>query len=373
MKKELAETLLTKIMGWSDAEKAEERALLESFASYKYDEYQQFAPGRRFLESLALWLQQFETKGERDIAYSFVKERLIFVSNAEINNLVGLAFPTFVRPKLIYDTAEGHSALEAHRVKSIVKSKEYRAKLRKTLFLGLSDGARTDQFRRAHPQDITHEQVFHAYDMSSPKAKGFTEKLQKDLSTISGAEVPDDQAKFEYVVLLDDFTASGTSYLREGKNGDWDGKIAKIIRELDSDELLGSLVAQSGVSVLVVIYIAADQAIEHIEKRLDQLPFSKGSIEFKVVHRLNSGVKLVPPTDDGILSLADQDRYFDPDADDEHSKVGGTSKRFGYAGCKLPVVLAHNTPNNSIFLLWAEDVHSVRGLFPRVSRHRKFE
>ena len=63
MKKELAETLLTKIMGWSDAEKAEERALLESFASYKYDEYQQFAPGRRFLESLALWLQQFETKG----------------------------------------------------------------------------------------------------------------------------------------------------------------------------------------------------------------------------------------------------------------------------------------------------------------------
>jgi len=371
LKKELAETLLTKIMGWSDAEKAEERALLESFASYKYDEYQQFAPGRRFLESLALWLQQFETKAERDIAYSFVKDRLIFVSNAEINSLVGLAFPTFVRPKLIADTAEIHSALEAHRVKSIVKSKEYRAKLRKTLFLGLSDGARTDQFRRAHPQDISHEQVFHAYDMSSPKAKGFTEKLQKDLSTIFDAEVSEDEAKFEYVVLLDDFTASGTSYIREDMSGG--GKIEKIIRELDSDKLLGSLVAQSGVSVLVVIYIAADQAIEHIEERLGQIPFSKGSIEFRVVHRLNNGAKLEESADDGILSLARQDRYFDSEADDEHSKVGGKSKRLGYAECMLPVVLAHNTPNNSIFLLWAEDVHRVRGLFPRVSRHRKFE
>lgn len=373
MKKELAETLLTKIMGWSDAEKAEERALLESFAAYKYDEYQQFAPGRRFLESLALWLQQFETKDERDTAYAFVKERLIFISNAEINHLVGLAFPTFVRPKLISDTAKSDPSIAAHRVKSLVKSDEYRASLRKTLVLGLSDGARTDQFRRAHPQDITHEQVFHAYDMSSPKAKGFTEKLQKDLSTIFGTEVPEEDAKFDYVVLLDDFTASGTSYLREDKSGGWDGKISKIIRELDSDEALGTAVADTGVTVIIVIYIAADQAIEHIEQRLSKVPFSKGSIEFNVVHRLNNGAKLARPDDEGMLSLSGQDRYFDKEADDEHSKVGGTSKRFGYAGCQLPVVLSHNTPNNSIYLLWAEDVHNVRGLFPRVSRHRKFE
>ncbi len=373
MKKELAETLLAKIMGWSDAEKAEERALLESFAAYKYDEYQQFAPGRRFLESLAFWLQQFGTKGERDTAYAFVKERLIFISNAEINHLVGLAFSTFVRPKLISDTAKSDPSVDAHRVKSLVQSKEYRARLRKTLFLGLSDGARTDQFRRAHPQDITHEQVFHAYDMSSPKAKGFTEKLQKDLSTIFDTEVSEDNAKFDYVVLLDDFTASGTSYVREDKNGGWDGKISKIIRELDGDEALGAAVAESGVSAIVVIYIAADQAIEHIKQRLRKIPFSKGSIEFNVVHSLNNVAKLAPPGDEGMLSLAGQDRYFDPEADDEHSKVGGTSKRFGYAECRLPVVLSHNTPNNSIFLLWAEDIHNIRGLFPRVSRHRKFE
>ena len=50
MRRELAERLLTNLMEWSDAEKANERAILDAFANYKYDEYQQYAPGRRFLE-----------------------------------------------------------------------------------------------------------------------------------------------------------------------------------------------------------------------------------------------------------------------------------------------------------------------------------
>ncbi|MFX5873811.1 hypothetical protein ABTE93_20190, partial [Acinetobacter baumannii] len=73
------------------------------------------------------------------------------------------------------------------------------------------------------------------------------------------------------------------------------------------------------------------------------------------------------------LALVADDRFFDDEADDEHSKVGKTSKRYGYAGCRLPLVLAHNTPNNSIYLLWAEDDQKVLGLFPRVSRHRKLQ
>ncbi len=62
MRDELAEALLAKVMGWTDEEKALERPILQDLARYKYDEYQQYAPGRRFIESLALWLRQFETK-----------------------------------------------------------------------------------------------------------------------------------------------------------------------------------------------------------------------------------------------------------------------------------------------------------------------
>lgn len=66
------------------------------------------------------------------------------------------------------------------------------------------------------------------------------------------------------------------------------------------------------------------------------------------------------------------DRYFDGSVDDEHAAVGGDGMRYGFSDCRLPVVLNHNTPNDSLFLLWGGPEHSVRGLFPRISRHRRF-
>ena len=372
MKKELAETLLAKTMDWTDARKAAERARLESFAAYKYDEYQQFAPGRRFVESLALWLLQFNAGAEREAAYDFVCQRLVFISTAELNHLVELTFPTKIRSRLIADAADD-SGIDPIRLKAVMASGAYRARLRRTLVLGLSDGARTDQFRRFNPLDISHEQVFHAYDVSKAKADGLVDKLKKDLEQIIGKPPPDDDASFQYVVLLDDFTASGTSYIREDKVIKWDGKIPRIIRELEKADGLGGAVASSGVKVLVVIYVAAEQAVQHITELLPKLTFSKGEIEFAIVHPLSAETRLGSQRDKAILDLAAKSENFDASADDEHAAVGGASMRFGYADCRLPVVLDHNTPNNSIFLLWAEDVHNVRGLFPRVSRHRKFD
>ena len=49
---------------------------------------------------------------------------------------------------------------------------------------------------------------------------------------------------------------------------------------------------------------------------------------------------------------------------------------YGYGACGLPVVLEHNTPNNSVPLLWAEtegdsekNVHAIRPLFRRRQRY----
>ena len=51
----------------------------------------------------------------------------------------------------------------------------------------------------------------------------------------------------------------------------------------------------------------------------------------------------------------------------------------GYGGCALPLVLAHNTPNNAVALLWAETrgearedgqpASAMRPLFRRRQRH----
>ena len=120
-------------------------------------------------------------------------------------------------------------------------------------------------------------------------------------------------------------------------------------------------------------YVAARQAIKYIERQIYRFDFSRGDIEFKVVHRLNASTKLARPGDGPILDLASNPDYFDASVDDDNAKIGGTSFQLGYAGCQLPVVLSHNTPNNSIYLLWAEDASKVPGLFPRISRHRTFE
>src|ERR1700682_2011163 len=100
MRDELAEALLAKVMNWSDEEKARERPILQDLARYKYDEYQQYAPGRRFIESLALWLRQFQSIQERRTAYLFVRRRLVFISTPEMRQLVDLSFPVAIRPSL---------------------------------------------------------------------------------------------------------------------------------------------------------------------------------------------------------------------------------------------------------------------------------
>ncbi len=60
MRDALAERLLANVMAWTPEDVARERPVLQALAAIKYDEYQQFSPGMRFVESLALWLAQFE-------------------------------------------------------------------------------------------------------------------------------------------------------------------------------------------------------------------------------------------------------------------------------------------------------------------------
>ena len=59
--------------------------------------------------------------------------------------------------------------------------------------------------------------------------------------------------------------------------------------------------------------------------------------------------------------------------EDEHFSVGGSEcpPYYGFGGCALPLVLAHNTPNNSFPILWWSWDNQVNALFPRVSRHKE--
>ncbi len=74
-------------------------------------------------------------------------------------------------------------------------------------------------------------------------------------------------------------------------------------------------------------------------------------------------------SDDGPMDETDQQfdkllhQNYDCSVEDEHKgKV-----LHGFFECGLPLVLSHNTPNNSVYLLW--ETKKTRALFPRFERH----
>jgi len=90
-------------MAWDETTMGPEQSALIStmsrLAEYKYNAYQQYAPGRQFVESLALWLGQFNSL-DREVALDFIHSNLIFISDQEMRHLVDLTFRNIVRPIL---------------------------------------------------------------------------------------------------------------------------------------------------------------------------------------------------------------------------------------------------------------------------------
>lgn len=66
MKTEIVQGLLYKLTGEiCDAEEfATNRKFFQTMAKFKYDGYNQFSPGMRFIERLSLWLNQFSDLGD---------------------------------------------------------------------------------------------------------------------------------------------------------------------------------------------------------------------------------------------------------------------------------------------------------------------
>lgn len=354
MRQALAESLLAEVMAWDNDDVARERPALQAMADYKYDEYEQYAAGSRFIERLARWLGRFDV-GSRAAAYQFVRERLVFISRAEMRHLVGSAYPDHVRPKLIARAA-GDLGVPPHRLRHIAASDEFRRRHRACLFVGLSDGARTDVLRRTTPI-LSNEQVVADYQAANERARDLLSDLADDLG--------DEDGTFTTLVLLDDFTASGISYARM-ENGKPKGKIAKVAASIERKGLHG-LVRPDDLEVQILLYVATETALERIGEEVAKLAMRIGGTwSVGAVHRLSGDIAIRP----GMLEDIDEliDRHYDPSIETTHTRKGGKDVKYGFASCGLPVVLTHNTPNNSLPLIWADT--DERALFPRVTRHR---
>src|SRR5262249_29629956 len=135
-------------MGWQDETPVLNHVFtLKLLADYKYDQYQRFAPGKRFIESLALWLNQFDPS-DRVEALQFLMDRLVYFSEAELSHLVQMAYPDWIVQERIRLVAEEQD-VPFHRIGSITRNPRFQELRLKSLYLGLSDGARTNELRRA--------------------------------------------------------------------------------------------------------------------------------------------------------------------------------------------------------------------------------
>lgn len=359
----IAERLLIRLMNWDPGKISSERSSLEIMAKYKYNTYQGFSPGMRFLESLALWLQQFNTPEERNIAYDFFKEKLIFYSNSEMEQLVSMAFPDYIKPLLLKKAAI-EIGIPEYQVSKLAKSKAFKVLLRRSLFLGLSDGARLDIFRRSNRKDISHEQIYPLYDIPEAKAEDLKQKLEKDLRDILNETPDNDICNFKNIFLLDDFSGSGRSYLRKN-DGEFEGKLFKVFKNITSSSL--SQIFDDKIFICNIIYIATEESINyltHLTKKLFE--DSKYDYRLDCIQYLQNDVKVNDKLEFSKLI----EEYYDPDIESNATRVGGSGNvKLGFANCGLPLVMHHNTPNNSVALLWSYDYLKTRGLFPRIPRH----
>ncbi len=163
---------------------------------------------------------------------------------------------------------------------------------------------------------------------------------------------------------MDDFSGSGNTYIRYDANErKFKGKIKKIYERIYE----GDLINPDYYEVSLLLYVATRQAIDHIEYWSERFTNEKGykPLRVQVLHPIEKYSSLSVLRDASIIEIAKQDRYYDERASDEHIKIGGTDDaKLGFAACALPLILSHNTPNNSIYALWGPEENSFFGLFP---------
>ena len=359
MNPEVAESLLRAVMEDPiEAEFAEQLSILRSLATYKYDEYQQYTPGRQFIAYLSSWLEQFQGPEERRRALRFVQERLIFISDLEMRHLVSLMARDHV-PSLLQRHVAKRLGIPDYHVANVRSRPEFERAQRASLFLGMSDGARIDQFRRSSVER-SNEQFAMTHELNGQRVSTMVEELRTDLK--------DADAGFEFIFLVDDFSGSGRTIIRQNDGDSTTGRLVRFVQDT-----LPGLVHHHCPQIFIALYVATHQAVEHMTDSISAFqspPWTSICVpEVVTVMTIDDRARLVPGrTGEGFEAdrLFDEllHKYYDSSIEDEHKgKV-----LHGYADCGLPLVLTHNTPNNSLFLLWERE--KTKPLFPRFQRHQ---
>lgn len=368
MKETLAKRLVADLMEWTVERATSEFAWLDLMVNYKFDSYQQYGPGHRFYVHLLRWLSQYE-KSDRDCMWKLLREQLVYISQDEMHHLVSLTGPVIEREMRTAVAKELN--LPVYRVDDDPEASRRLAEMQcRTLYVGVSDGARIDVFRRYNEGTVNNEQVVAMIEISALKQAKLKEKLQERLDAIKSTA----PATFEWVCLIDDFTASGTTSIRDEGNGKWGGKVQRFIEEVDKTREKAPLITRDA-HIQVHHYLASKAANIKVSDLLERFQAQSSGVRFipSFSYVLPGDIVVAATSHEDLAALLE--RRYDPGIETTHT---GPDIALGYKQCGLPLVLDQNTPNNSMATLWArsdpkakrydKDNH-MSPLFPRRQRH----
>jgi len=371
MKAQLALKALGEIMQWDDSRAQTEFQWLRLMARLKYDAYEDFRAGARFIESLVTWLQQFDQE-DREPMYEIVRRRIIYFGGEELQRLVDLFYPRTLEKRLVKNICKKFNIPPFRFWVHAEAVKEFRKQLRKTLIMALSDGARIDQLRRATYGLLVNDQFVGMTQVDEDKWDELLKELRKDLG--------DPSARFSHVVLVDDFMGTGSTILRN-ESGEWKGRLPRFRKTLNNIAGLEEKAFEPEWTLQVHHYLALPRSNKQTEDRARKARTELGeenwfpNIDF--TYELGIPDEFSLAKDSRFVGLSK--KYYNSSVEtDSTRKSGFDNMSLGYGECGLPVVIGHNTPNNSVPLLWYEcDARVVKGvqepemrpLFRRRQRH----
>ena len=296
----------------------------------RYNSYRGYNNITHYIHALANWLNQFESVNEKVIMLNFLSNELIFVSEQEIRDTIKAIIPDILLP--IYTEKYDNKAIYY---------------LSQTIFLGMSDGAHMDLFRY-YNKILDNHQICMEFELADSKCKNIIRKIQKNALYSA-----DDDLN---LVLLDDFSGSGIGYLRN--ENIWKGKIIKTLEIVKKN-----FSCFKKVNVFFIPYLLTEKAYDYISNHVNAL--YKENIYFDIIPVRYIEKANLTHEEEMIIKKY----YHRNEISDSNYLIGEhTAPYLGFDHTQLCLVLYHNTPNNSIPIIW----YGKDALFPRKNRHKVF-
>lgn len=333
---------------------------LKFMAHYKFDSYEGYRTGDRFASNLLRFLSNF-SQSERDDVVEMVS-KIIFLSSKEMHEL---SMEVFFKIKLkILDIILEE---KAHELKSWEYGKaydrHYEAFSQKCLFVALSDSSKIDYFRR-HAL-IDNESIVSWYKVD---IVGLIKEGEDNEERNPHA----DYKSKEYIFLLDDFSGSGYTFLKQLEK--FHNRWFKHIKYKN---------------LFFCPYVITETAQEKILNEYGSRLPASDNVRFEIMPTL-----VIPKNHtisyDGCSLFAGEsgtrrknimnlcEKYYHESIEDVHTKKNGGVK-YGFGNSGLLLVKHDNCPNDSLFLLWFKDQVSStqlkewKPLFPRIPRHKNLK